>query len=359
MDNLQGKTFLITGGTGFLGWHLIKHVCSYFSFHSAFVLHSYQLVSLNAKARIFSRNMTPELNQLGSDVEHFPGSILDVDSLLEASKGVSGIFHLAGLVLHSRTQNTQEVYDVNVQGTLNVMEAAKMAKCRVVLASTSGTVGCSQDPNFVANDNSPYCRDIVKDWPYYDSKIDCEVQALAFSKEHNVPLVIIRPSSMYGPEDFYGRSTGTIKSFLSGKLPFIPPGGMSFLDIRDAAQAFSAAMQKGRNGETYLIGGKNCSLNDFFTDIEIISGVKKPSLSLSPWLVVKLANCIDWYNRKIKGSWDQSLDPVKAEMSTHWWNIDWSKATKELDYHPRDPMKTLEDTVTWLKENTLILKSKL
>lgn len=255
---------------------------------------------------------------------------------------------------------TDEIYKVNVEGTMNVMEVAHIFKCKVVLASTSGTVGCSKDPNFVAKDDYPYCKNVVKDWPYYDSKIECEIKALEYSQENDVPLVILRPSSMYGPEDYYGRSTGTIKSFLEKRIPFIPPGGISYLDIRDAAKAFATAMVKGKNRETYLLGSKNCSIYEFFDDLEKISGVKKPSLTLPGIVMTKATYILDLYKRKIKGQWDQSVDPVKAEMATHWWNIDWEKATKDIDFKPIDPYKTLEDTISWLQEQSQKeVKSKL
>lgn len=318
-----------------------------------------QLLAAGHHVRVFSRNMTSELNNFKDQVVHYPGSILNRKALLDACQGVSGIYHLAGLVLHSRTQNTADVYDINVDGTMNVMDVANEVKCKVVLASTSGTVGCMRNENFIADDTSDYCRDIVKNWPYYDSKIESEIKALEYSKKHDVPLVVLRPSSMYGPEDFYGRSTGTIKSYLLGKIPFIPPGGISYLDVRDAAKAFVTAMEKGRSGECYLLGSKNCSLHEFFSSLEIISGVKKPSISLYPWFVTNLSTMLDWYNRQIKGKWEPSIDPVKAEMSTHWWNIDWSKATEDLDFRPMDPIKTLEDTVEWLKTNMPEVKSKL
>lgn len=339
----RNKRYLVTGGTGFLGWHLIKY-----------------LISCDARIRVFSRNISPEIKSLGKNVEHFKGTILDKASIEAACEGVDGIFHLAGLVLHSRNISTEEVYKVNVDGTLNVMEAANIFKCKVVLASTSGTVGCSENRNFIAKDDYPYCRDIAKDWPYYDSKIECEIKALEFSHEHDVPLVIIRPSSMYGPEDFYGRSTGTIKSFLERRIPFTPPGGISYLDIRDAAKAFATAMVKGKNGETYLLGSKNCSISEFFDDLEKISNVKKPSIMLPGIIMKKATYLIDLYKRKVKGKWDPSVDPVKAEMATHWWNVDWEKATNDLDFQPIDPYKTLEDTVHWLQEQSEDnLKSKL
>lgn len=144
-------------------------------------------------------------------------------------------------------------------------------RLRVVYASTSGVVGCQPytTPWIIATDDltkSPYCIDTVKDWPYYKSKIgtstkqfllgsrhknltlfilDAEIRALSYAKEHRFDLIVMRPSMMLGPGDVRLRSTSTVLSFLHRKLPFTPCGGVSFVDIRDAAAAFKAAMEKG------------------------------------------------------------------------------------------------------------------
>uniref|UniRef100_A0A6B2LL93 NAD-dependent epimerase/dehydratase domain-containing protein n=1 Tax=Arcella intermedia TaxID=1963864 RepID=A0A6B2LL93_9EUKA len=151
------------------------------------------------KVRIFAR--TPENNYNNESVQFYEGSILDEESVLKASEGVDGIFHLAAQVIHSRLPaHADTVRASAVVGTMNVMRAASKVKCRVVYASTSGTVGCSRTPT-TANDSSPYVTEIVKHWPYYMAKIEAEMKAKKFAKEKGVELVIIRPTMMFGPGD--------------------------------------------------------------------------------------------------------------------------------------------------------------
>lgn len=351
-QHLIGKLFLITGGTGFLGWHIIQ-----------------KLNEQGARARVFSRNPSEEFTNLNEKRssqglftnEFFKGSILDQKSLQIAMEGISGVFHLAGMVVHSRL-DPSKTFETNVQGTLNVLKACKtFPNIKVVYASTSGTVACSRQENIINDDNSPYCYEVVQDWPYYMSKIESEKVLIEFAKREKIEFCIMRPSMMLGPDDFYLRATKTIKSFLDQKIPFVPVGGISFLDVRDAASAFVSAMgPNGKSGETYLLTAYNGSILDFFNILQTISGVPRPSLTIPGWFSIITLYSLDFVNRRVKGKWDPSMDPVKAEMSRCWWNVDATKAIKELNFNPRPIEETINDTINSLKQlEKKIFKSKL
>eukprot|EP01100_Stratorugosa_tubuloviscum_P009955 TRINITY_DN420_c2_g1_i1.p1 TRINITY_DN420_c2_g1~~TRINITY_DN420_c2_g1_i1.p1 ORF type:complete len:372 (+),score=177.38 TRINITY_DN420_c2_g1_i1:79-1194(+) len=341
-QNLNSKIYLVTGGTGFLGVHLIK-----------------LLVSNGAIVRALVRTENCEvsnfLKELG--VQFYNGSILDQIALSRASEGVDGIFHLAGLVVHSRnTVSAQAMRETNVNGTINIMRAAAIAKCRVIFASSSGTVGCSLNKNFIGTDDSPYCNEIVKNWPYYVSKIEAETKAKEIAAKENVELVIMRPSMLLGPGDVRFRSTQLILSFVDRKIPFIPSGGISFVDVRDAATCFLRAMIKqGENnpsGKSFLLASCNLSLYEFFELLEKVSGVKKPKFrNISPTIVKIGAKAIG-ITDKIRGlAQDPNLDPVKAEMATHFWSVDSNLSREFFSFEPIDPMRTLADTVNWIFNN--------
>jgi dihydroflavonol-4-reductase len=308
--------------------------------------------------RLFARNPSRELHELNqrrikagqSQIEFYKGSIMDKNALRDAMKDCDGCFHLAGLVVHSRL-NPQPVFDTNVTGTMNVLKAAKVYPgFKIVYASTSGTVAISKLSSESASDDSPFAVQYTKRWPYYQSKVEAEQKALEYAKRNSIALVVLRPSMMLGPEDFYLRATKTVRSFLDRHIPFLPSGGASFLDVRDAACAFASAMTtNGKPGETYLLAAHNCSLLEFFTMLQSVSGVSRPSLRLPSGLAIAAATSLDLINRKVKGKWDPGVDPVKAEMASHWWNVDASKAARELKFSPRAPLDTLRDTVDWLQ----------
>jgi len=306
---------------------------------------------VGSKVRVISRN-PPVPDELIEGVEYLSGSVTDLDSLHKASVGVDGIFHLAGLVVHSRLPEFQkELYETNVVGTLNVLRAAQKAGCkRVVYASTSGTIGCSPSQQ-VIGDDAPYCLDVVKNWPYYAGKIESEIKAKQYAVQNGIEFVMMRPSVMLGPGDIRFRSTHFILSFLDGGIPIVPPGGYSFVDVRDAAQAFKSAMEVAKPNSSYLLAADSPTTDQFMTLLSSISGAKKPSVVLPWYLLLPAVRVIDFYNRKIKGEWKSSMDPVRAEMGIHFWSIYAARAQKDLGFSPRPPIQTVTDTVNWIKEN--------
>jgi len=331
MSKLTGK-YLVTGGTGFLGFHIVS-----------------QLLEEGAEVLVLAKNKDKSLEDLGAKV--IEGSILDENILYEVSRNVKGIFHLAGIVEHSRRQTTI-MYDVNVVGTLRVLNAASKNKVkRVVYASASGVVGVSTDPKLIANDNSPYALEITKDWPYFNSKIAAEKQAREYAQQFGIDLVILRPATLYGPGDKRLTSALTIKDYLEGKLPFIANGGISYVDVRDAAKAFRAAMLKAPANSCYLLGGTNELLENFYHRLELISGIRKPKLKVPNLVTWSSAQLVYFFTNTLFGKWLPGMDPVVIEMSQHYWYIDSTNARNALNFEPRDPEETLRDTVLWLQAN--------
>jgi len=331
MSKLTGK-YLVTGGTGFLGFHIVS-----------------QLLEEGVEVLVLAKNKDKSLEDLGAKV--IEGSILDENILNEVSRNVKGIFHLAGIVEHSRRQTTI-MYDVNVVGTLRVLNAASRNKVkRVVYASASGVVGVSTDSKYTANDNSPYALETVKDWPYYNSKIAAEKQAKEYAQQFGIDLVILRPATLYGPGDKRLTSALTIKDYLEGKLPFIADGGISYVDVRDAAKAFRAAMLKAPANSCYLLGGTNELLENFYHRLELISGVRKPKLKVPNLVTWSSAQLVYFFTNTLFGKWLPGMDPVVIEMSQHYWYIDSTNARNALHFEPRDPEETLRDTVLWLQAN--------
>ncbi len=297
-------------------------------------------------------------------VEIALGSLSDVNALTIACKGCVGVFHLAGEVIHSREAGgARSMWETNVVGTECVMKAASAAGCkRVVYASSSGVVGCATEFAKVASDESEYCSNIVQNWPYYVSKIEAERRALKIAASSGVELVCMRPTMMWGPGDDRFRSTKLILSFVTRHLPFIPPGGSSVVDIRDAATAFVHAMVKGKNFGTYLLGSYNATMFDLFSLLEQMTGVAKPSVSVPAWVARSGAVALDFFNRRVRGKYDPSVDPVRAEMGSHFWSISSTGAKRDLGFAPRPIKDTIRDTLTFMKTRNpelVKLKAKL
>ena len=126
---------------------------------------------------------------------------------------------------------------------------------------------------------------------------------------------------------------------------------MSWVDIRDAAKAFVDSMHYGRAGRTYLLGARNCSTWQLFALLERLTGVPKPRVSVPGWVALSGATALDWYNRRVRQAYDPSVDPVRAEMGCHFWNISCSAAEEDLNFAPRSPEQTIIDTVRYIREH--------
>ena len=320
-------TTLVTGGTGFLGRHLVE-----------------RLVARGEQVRVLTRRFDLELSDMG--VEIVEGSLLNDEDVARAVDGVTHVYHLAGRVERDPSK-AHHMYALHVDATRRLLMALKDQDIqKVVYASTSGTVGVSEDPEDIATERSPTKENLVKQWPYYLSKIYAERTVQTFI-DKVMPIVVMRPTLLLGPGDREQSSTGDVVQFLQRKIPSTLEGGLSFVDARDAADAFILAMDKAPAGESYLLGASNVSLEKFFKRLADISGVS------APWMPIP-DGALSFGAKLVKRALDavgatSTIDPVSIEMGRHYWYIDWSKAQRDLGWTPRNGNETLKDTVAWIR----------
>lgn len=319
---------LVTGATGFLGEHLCR-----------------VLVERGHEVRGLARSRSGVLTDLG--VEHVRGDVLSGPELDQALVGVVAVFHLAGAVSRDPA-DAQRMMRLHVDGTRRVLERMAAAGItRMVLASTSGTIGVSKD-EAVLDETAPYAEEIVAGWPYYASKIYQERLAFEHGTRLGIEVVAVNPSLLLGPGDRRLSSTGDVRKFLKGQIPTVPDGGMNFVDARDAALATASALEHGRAGERYLLGGPNWTMKEFFGRLGRVSNVSPPRLKLPSKLNRWGASLIEelWRHR----GKEPPVDRISVEMAEHFWWIDSRKAEAELGFVARDPQLTLVDTVSYLRQ---------
>jgi len=287
-----------------------------------------------------------------------PASVLDAPALREAFRGADGVFHLAGVVEHSRSAAvTGDMSSVTVRGTVNAVSAAAAEGIRrVVYASTSGVAAVSRADTRARppGDGDGYADEVIAAWPYYACKAEAERAAIAAATKRGVDLVCMRPSLLLGPGDRRLSSCRLVADLLRRRVPLCPTGGLSFVDVRDCAGAFLSAMNQpadAPSGRTYLVGGHNVSLRELLALVEAQSGVPAPRLSVPR--VVERASAQLLYQAKgrLLGKWDKSLDAVYVEMGQAFWYLDASAAERDLGFRPRPADVTVGDTVAWLQAN--------
>ena len=326
-------SILITGGTGFLGSHLVR-----------------QLIDDGVKdVRVMATSIPDWLVDLG--VETFEGSITKSEDVKRAVDGIGEIYHLAGKVSRDR-DDARDMYQIHVEGTRLLCDAAKSAGVKsIVLASTSGTIAVTKDGDVIPDESSPVPLEIIARWPYYASKAYQEMAALERFSGKGLRLVIMNPSLLLGPGDDRLSSTKVILDFMAKKIGAVPSGGVSFVDARDAASAFRSAMTKGRHGERYLMGAANWTFSKFFGRLERLTKVSSPWVTLPSRVAVTGAQLVDSFFKQ----WDLTspVHPGEIEMAQYFWYLNCAKASRELSFRPRDPGETLHDTVVYLRENFL------
>jgi len=327
------KQLLLTGATGFIGRHT-----------------AFALQEQGYKVRALCRSAAPDLESQGIEVVR--GDVTSAHDVKNALMGVRYVVHGAGLVSRDRA-DTALMMRVHVQGTRIVIdEAVKAGVDRIVNLSTSGTVAVGKDPEMVFQEDDPPPLEVIHAWPYYRSKLLAE-RAAHDAKKHAEPpagksrpaLITLNPTLALGPGDVRGSSTLDVRRFLRREVPVTPEGGLSFVDARDVAIAVCQALERGRDGERYLLSALNLTMEDFFARLENVSGVKgpaRPAGGPSPLLGFGLKLV-----EKVAGKVGMSLpvSSVELEMASHYWYCDARKAEAELGWKPREPMQTLLDTV--------------
>ncbi len=344
----RGHTVLVTGATGFLGRHVLQalrvlepetHIC----------------VLVRNPAEWQKLDWTAALGP----VDLIEGGVTGDDAWLRDPRlnGLGGILHLAAIVRHAR-RDPQDMYETNVQGLLRLVRLAGKHQCRIVFSSTSGTVACFNRAGKVALEDAPYVDQTVKNWPYYDSKIQAEKQARLLAAELGVLLTVVRPPVMLGPGDHRFRSSGNVIKHLQRKFPFLIHGGMHFIDVRDAATALVRALRHPAARPVYHLGGTATSIEVFFRMLQEVSGVPAPTRVIPQGLAWSLATVAEEATARLPQKRKSPLpDPVVIEMAGHWWDIQSRYAESELGYKSRPPYQTLADTVLWLRENHPALRT--
>ncbi len=273
------------------------------------------------------------------------------------ARGCDGAFHCAGTVSRD-ADDAEMLYRVHVEGTKTMLASCKEAGVRrVVVASSSGTIAISEDPDHVATETDETPIGIIARFPYYRAKLFAERAALAMNEEKEFEVLAVNPSLLLGPGDVRGSSTEDVRLVMERRVPAVPPGGASFVDARDAAEGMVLAMERGAAGERYLLTACNITLRELFGRIARMAGVAAPSIPMprgvfSPTLARAGASIVDRALRRIGAK--LPVDPVSLEMAHYFWYASSARAEHDLGWTCRDPNETLADTVRDLRDRGVV-----
>ena len=314
---------LITGASGFVGANLVR-----------------ALLERHFKVRALVRPSSALKALEGLDVELVQGDVRDPSSIRRALKGCSLVFHAAALYAFN-VRPRSLVYEINVGGTRNVLQAAlDLGAERVVHTSSVAALGG-------ARDDSPLDERVETPWllgDYQRSKYLAERVALEFVQK-GLPVVIVNPSMPVGPYDVKPTPSGrVIVDFLNRKMPAYADARLNVVDVEAVALGHVLAAEKGRAGERYVLGGENLTLEQLLQKLSRITGLPAPKVKLPYGLLFPLAAL-----GTLTGSPRLNLESLR--MARYHPYVRSDKAARELGFPVKPIDEALRKAVKWFREN--------
>jgi dihydroflavonol-4-reductase len=327
---------LVTGATGFIGFHVARLLLG----------KGFDVCALARKESDVSF-----MNSL--DVEWAIGDVRDLDSVSSALRGCRQVYHIAA-DYRLWVPDPEAMYEINVGGTRNVMQAAMMKGIeKAVYTSTAGALaaGSRDKPS---HEETPASLDEMVGH-YKRSKFIAEKEVYGFIQK-GLPVVIVNPTTPVGPMDRKPTPTGKmIVDFINGRMPAYLDTGLNFVDVEDVAEGHLLAMQHGKVGQRYILGNKNIPLKEFLGILALITGQRPPKVRL-PYLPVLLAAHIDEAFSKWVTGRHPAIPLTGVKMAHKYMYFDCSKAVRDLNMPQRPIEGAVERAIEWFKTNGYVRK---
>jgi len=322
---------LITGATGFVGSAVARAAAS-----------------AGHELRLLVRPGGDRRNLAGLAAELLEGDLTDSASLARSVAGCRYLFHVAA-DYRLWVPDPDTMMAVNVAGTRALFLAAQAAGVeRIVYCSSVAALGLT-GTDAPADETTPVHADKIVG-VYKQSKYQAEQAVLALVREAALPAVIVNPSTPVGPRDVKPTPTGKmIRDAAAGRMPAYVDTGLNIVHVDDVAGGHMLALEKGRVGERYILGGEDFSLGDLFAEIAAVAGLRPPSVRLPIGPLMPVALVCEFLARF-------GVEPVVTRetlaMARKKMFFSSAKARAELGYAPRPARQAIEDAVAWFRANS-------
>ncbi|MCD6577448.1 MAG: SDR family oxidoreductase [Anaerolineaceae bacterium] len=317
---------LVTGAAGHIGNVLVREL----------VLEGRQV-----RAFVLPGEDVSSLDNLG--IEFVEGNVLDPGSLDRAMRGIDIVFHLAGVISIMPGHN-EWMQKVNVDGTKNVIKAAKKARVSR-LVYTSSIHALSRNWKGKINESVPFDSENAVG-EYDRTKAEASLAVLDAVKD-GLDAVIVCPTGVIGPHDYLGSEMGALlMDWLRKKIHFLVKGAYDFVDVRDAAHGHILACDHGRTGEVYILSGSKIKVFELKNLVQDVLGCQIATVTVPMWMAKMGAKITPLFCRLTKKTpqfTDYSLETLQSNS-----NVSSGKAKQELGYRTRNLAITVRDTVKWL-----------
>lgn len=330
-------TILVTGATGHLGTNLVRALLA--RGHSV-------------RALVRPGNTSRALD--GLDVERFEGDLGDAQSIRDAVRGVTRIFHTAAMI-SIRSGDREMLMKINVEGTKALMNAAlEEGVEKVVHTSSFGAMGTPRDKatgKALTSTEEHLLDPFEEAMDYERTKAHSEIPVLQ-AAARGLDVCIVNPCAIVGPNDFGPSLVGrTIVDFGLGKMKAYVPGAFDWVPMRDVIFAHLAAMEKGQKGERYLLSGKVHTLDEIMSWLSEFTGRPKPWLRIPTWLMWGIAVIKDAIMKRFFPEAPARFNAHSIRLLSSGKHGSNEKARRELGLEPSSVREAYREAVEWFKEN--------
>jgi dihydroflavonol-4-reductase len=328
--DLRNTSVLVTGSSGFVGSAVAR-----------------ALAARGANLRLLVRGSSPRTNLADLNAEVVEGDMRDQAAVARALQGCRYLLHVAA-DYRLWARDPEEIVRNNLAGVNAVMSAALSAGVeRVVYTSSVATLRIPKDR---PGDESDGLTEAEAIGAYKRSKVVAERRVERYVAEQGLPAVIVHPSTPMGPRDVKPTPTGRIAVEAAlGRVPAFVDTGLNIVHVDDVAEGHLLALEKGRIGERYVLGGQDASLSEMLAVIAGLTGRPAPRVKLPITPLYPLAEIAELMGR-ITGK-EPFLTRDSLKMATHHMYFSSAKAERELGYSARPYREALADAVAWFKAN--------
>jgi dihydroflavonol-4-reductase len=321
----------LTGATGFVGSHVAR-----------------ALAAQGAELRLLIRSSSDLRNIQELPAERVTGDLREAASLKKAVAGCDVVVHVAA-DYRLWVPDPDEMYRSNLEGTRAILEAARENKVRrVVYTSSVATMGFQSNGHLANEDSAVSLANMIG--PYKRSKFMAEEIALQAGRS-GMDVVVVNPTTPVGERDIKPTPTGRIVvDFLKKKFPAYVDTGLNLVDVAECARGHIAALEKGKSGERYILGGENLTLKQILDKLAIITGLPSPKIRV-PYMVALATGVVDQVvtgymrNREPRAT----IDAVR--MGRKKMFVSSGKAERDLGWKTVPVDNALRRAVEWFQAN--------
>lgn len=332
---------LVTGAGGFIGSAVVR-----------------ALLARGAEVVALVQPGSDSSNLDGLSLERAEGDVRDAPAVRKAIAGSRFVFHIAALY-RFWSPDPDEFYDVNVGGTLHLLDAAREAGCeRVAYTSTVGTIGLEATERGEPAAEDHYARIEHLFGSYKRSKYVAEHEVLRAAAE-GLPVVLVQPTLPVGPRDSAPTPTGrTVLDFLNGKIPGWFETALNVVDVDDLATGHVLALERGRQGRSYVLGGENMSFKAILDTLATETGLPRARVRVPASLALATAHLSEVVEGRIAKR--APTVPLEAtRMATTRMIFTDDRARRELGYTSRPAREALMRSARWFAENGYVVPRRL